>query len=248
MLLTLMELWLALDAITVALYPLLAKFDPGIPQNLLYTFQLSDRADMCRLQKIEKYLEKRRSSAEYPLSFVLGELSHDYFAARYFDQCEEMQDLYSVITAADGAMKGRKELEWIEKTSEYDEILKGAAETACMFMEDEFDPLKRQHDDRRCRKHFLERRAAKMRIQIHEALLPADFTAAKAVVFELIIPPGFAAWRDGTWQLLQLGRLRQVPDRSPHVFLYDYPGLRPFMEPTGCGITLASRTKYVHLL
>jgi len=245
MLLTLMELWQALDTTAIKLYPLLAKFDHGIPQNMLYPLQLSNSADMRRLQDIECYLEKRRSSAESSLSLVLGDLSRDSFAALYFDQCQEMQGLYSVISAADEAMKDKKELEWTQKSSQYEATLKEAAWTACLFMEDEFDPPKRQHDDRHCRKHFLERKAARMRIQIHESILPADNAVTKAVVFELLVPPGFAAWRDATWQLLQLGRRQQVPDRPPHVFLYDYPGLRPYMEPTGCGITLASRTKYV---
>lgn len=245
MLLTLLELWQALDTIAIDLYPILGDFDPGFPQNLLYPLQVSELTDMCRLQKLEKYIERRHSSARFPMSHVLGEMAHDSFAARYFDQCEEMQDLHGIINAADGELKGRKEFEWIQKSSEYEAILNEAARTACLFMEDEFDPLKRQHDDRRCRKHFLERKAARMRIQIHEALLPIDPATAKAVIFELRIPPGFATWRDATWQILQIGQRQQIPDRPPHVFLYDYPGLRSYMEPTGCGITLASRTKYV---
>lgn len=247
MLLTLMELWQALDTIALELYPPLAKFDPGFPQNMLYPLQLSEFADMDRLHKIEKYLERRRSSAKSSLSFVLGEPSPDCFAALYFDQCEEMQDLQREIIAADESFKNEKEFEWTQRSAEYEATAKEATRTTCLFIEDESSPPRRYHDDRHCRKHFLERKAARMRIQVHESLLPADQAVSKAVIFELLIPPGFAAWRDATWQLLQLGRGPQIPDKSPHVFLYDYPGLKPYMEPTGCGITLASRTKYVFI-
>ena len=52
--------------------------------------------------------------------------------------------------------------------------MKEAAETTCLYVEDEFNPLKRMHDNRRCRKHYLERRCARMRIGIHEDFLPSD--------------------------------------------------------------------------
>ena len=242
-----MELWQVLDTLVIRSFPLLAEFDPGMPVSLLYPLQLSSRQDMDRLRNVERYLEKRRSSAKSPLSCVLGEPSRDCFAARFFDLCEEMQDLYETIIDEDNVRKNRKKFELIEKSAEYDAILREATETACLFIGDEFDPLKSQHDNRRCRRHFLERKAARMRIQIHEALLPTEIAAAKAVIFELLIPPGFAAWRDGTWQILQLGQGQHAPDKPPHTFLYDYPGLKPYMQPTGCGITLGSRTKYVIL-
>ncbi|KAK4693761.1 hypothetical protein P7C71_g3689, partial [Lecanoromycetidae sp. Uapishka_2] len=244
MILVLMELWQALDTIALGLYPILGSFDPGFPQDLLYPLQISELADMDRLQKIEQYLDRRRNRAESSISYVLGEPSRDCFSALYFDQCEEMQDLQSEIRAADESMKRSKEFQWIRESAEYEDTIKEAVGATCLFVEDELNPLRRWHDDRHCRKHYLERKAARMRIQVHEALLPADQAAAKAVVFELSIPPGFAAWRDATWQLLQLGRRPQVPDRLPHVFLYDYPGLKPYMEPTGSTITLASRTKF----
>lgn len=82
-----------------------------------------------------------------------------------------------------------------------------------------------------------------MRIQVHEAVLPSDDTHIKAVVFELLLPKGFVAWRDATWQLIQLGRQNTIADREPQISLRGYQGLQAYFRPTGSSITLASRTK-----
>ena len=121
--------------------------------------------------------------------------------------------------------------------------MKQAAETTCLFIEDAFDPLKRRHDDRNCLKHQLERRGARMRIHIHEAILPSEDAILKSLIFELLLPKGFAVWRDATWQLIRLGQRSTIVDREPQVLLRDYQGLRVYMNPTGSSITLASRTK-----
>ena len=243
MLITVMELWKALDTKALMLYPLLAEYDPGFPHNLLFPLQVSELSDMRRVQEIEQYLENRRTTAKSTLPSIFGDLSRNSFAVRFFHQCDAMQKLSTEMASEDKDAKAHKEFEWKQKSAEYEDTLKEAADTACLFMEDEFNPLKRQHDDRRCRKHYLERKAARMRIQIHESLLPTDEFLAEAVVFELLLPLGFAAWRDGTWRILQMARSSTYSDWPPRVFLHEYPGFRKFRRPTNCNITLASRKK-----
>lgn len=243
MLITLLEMWQAVDSIALALYPLLAEYGPEFPRDLLYPLQVAELSDLRRVQDIEEYLEHRRSVANPFHPSVFRELSPTSFAVRYFSQSQEMQRLAATIEAADERAKARKEEEWIQKSIEYEVVMKQAAETTCLFIEDAFDPLKRHHDDRRCLKHQLERRGERMRIQIHEAILPSDDTHIQGLIFELLLPKGFAAWRDATWQLVQLGRRNIIPDREPPVSLRDYPGLRAYMRPTGSSMTLASRTK-----
>ena len=246
MLITLMEIWQALDSTALKLYPLLADYDPGFPHDILYTLQIAQLADMQRLQNVERYLRHRHNTAQSTLPSIFSEASQSSFAVRYFDQCPQMLALFDMITSMDENTREQKEHEWGQKSSEYETILKEAAETTCLFVEDRHDPSKRRHDDVRCRKHFLERKAGKMNIQIHEALLPKDVIQAKVVVFELILPQGFAAWRDSTWQLLQLARRQTLLSGEPKVSLQDYPGLRPYFTPTACVITLASYTKSFH--
>lgn len=157
-----------------------------------------------------------------------------------------MQEVSALIHAEDQASKVRKEQEWKRASAEHERILKEASVTACLFTEDEFDPLIRKHDDRRCRKHYLERVAARLKISIHEALLPTDKVLAKALVFELCLPRGFAAWRDSTWHILHLARRDQIQNHPPRVVLREYSGFVPFLNSTECNVTLASPAKSFH--
>ena len=243
MLITLLELWQTIDSIALKLYPLLADYEPEFPRDILYPLQVAQLSDLQRVQHIENYLEHRRTVANPYYPSIFRDALPMSFAVRYFDECREMQQLTALIDAADGMAKAQKEEEWSQKSFEYDAIMKQAAETTCLFYEDPHDPLRRLHDDHRCLKHQLERRGARMRIQAYEAILPSDDTLIKAVVFELLLPKGFAAWRDATWQLIQLGQGECLADREPQTSLREYQGLKAYFKPTGSSITLASRTK-----
>ena len=230
MLLTLMEIWMALDAVSLRLYPLLSDYDPGFPPDLMHCLKLANLSDMYRLQRIERYIEGRRTRASHSLSNVLGNPTKSSFAVRFFDQNRDMQNLYLKIGLANEDAKLRKEQELAILSAEYEDLMRQASATACLYIEDDFNPLIRHHDDRHCRKHYLERAATRMRIQIHEDLLPAEDVDAKAVVFEILLPRGFAAWRDSTWQLLMLARGDTTPDRKPMLLLRDFPGFKQFLS------------------
>lgn len=243
MLITLLEMWQAMDSFALTLYPLLADYEPEFPRGLLYPLQVTQLAGLRRVQNIETYLQHRRTVAKSSYPSIFREVLPMSFAVRYFDQCQEMQQLATTIEAADEKAKAQKGEEWSQKAFEYETIMKQAAETSCIFIEDPYDPLRRLHDDWRCLKHDLESKGARMRIQVYEAILPSDETHIKAVVFELLLPKSFAAWRDATWQLIQLGRRTTIPDREPPISLRDYQGLKQYLRPTGSSMTLASRTK-----
>ena len=243
MLLTLLEMWRAIDSIALVLYPLLADYEPDFPRDLLYPLQVAPLSDLRCVQDIEIYLEHRRSLAHLSRPSIFRDVVPESFAVRYFDQSHEMQQLATTIGAADERLKAQKTEELTRKSLEYEAVMKQAAETTCLFIEDAYDPLRRQHDDRHCLKHKLEWRGERMRIQVHEALLPSEDTHTKAVVFELLLPKGFAAWRDATWQLIQLGRRNTIPDREPQTLLRDHQAFEAYLRPTGSFVTLASRTK-----
>ena len=243
MVVNLLEIWQALDSTAVVLYPLLAEYEPGLPQDLLYSLQVAEYADMQRVQTVEKYIESRYNHGKLPFHYIFNDPSRESFSVRFFDSSREMQELLCRITLMDNKAKSEKEVEWRGKSTEYETLLRQADQTACLYIEDEFEPLRRQHDDRRCRKHFLQRQANRIKIPLHESMLPSDDVHARAVVFELLLPEGFAAWRDSTWQLRQLGQQHLCPDRAPQVSLRDYSPLRPYVRHTGSSIALASRTK-----
>ncbi|KAL8785599.1 MAG: hypothetical protein Q9213_003253 [Squamulea squamosa] len=246
MILTLMEVWIGLDSLAVRRYPLLVDYDTGFPSDLLHPLKLAKICDMHRVIIIEEYLEQRRRQADFPLSNMFGDPTKSCFAVRYFDQCEAMQQLCSDIWKANESAKTDKERDLTERRSEYEALLKEHSRLTCLFMEDPNNPLRRQHDVRRCRKCYLGRVARRMRIEIHEDLLPADDIQAKAVVFELLLPSGFAVWRDSLWQLLTLGQPNTIPDQNIRLLLRGYEGLKRFAQSTHGSITLASRTKSFH--
>lgn len=244
MILTLLEMWQAIDSIAIILYPLLDEYAPEFPRDILYPLQIAQLSDLQRVQDVENYLEHRHSFAQASLPSVFREMSPHSFAVRYFDQSQEMQQLAATIKDADEKAKAKKEEEWVEKSWEYEAVMKQAAETTCLLIEDAIDPLKRRCDHRHCLKHHLERRGAKMKIQMHEAALPEDDVQMKSLVFELLLPTAFAAWRDATWQMIQLGRPNTIPDdHGPKRLLANYQGLSMYMGPTESFITLGSGWK-----
>lgn len=64
MLITLLEMWQAIDSISLMLYPLLADYEPGFPRDLLYPLQIAQLSDLQRVQDIENYLANRRTVAK----------------------------------------------------------------------------------------------------------------------------------------------------------------------------------------
>ncbi|KAL8894689.1 MAG: hypothetical protein Q9192_004123, partial [Flavoplaca navasiana] len=245
MILTLMEIWVALDQLVVRRYPLLGDYDHGFPSDLLHPLKIAKISGMHRLMGVEEYLDRRRRRSIYPLSDVLGEFNKHSFAVRFFDHCVEMQRLSSTIWRANEHAKAKKERELIERSNQYEALMKQISITTCLFMEDHYDPLRRQHDDRRCRKCYLEREASRMRIGIYEDLLPADEVQAKAVVFELLLPSDFAAWRDSVWGLFTLSRGVNTTDQNQDTsfLVREYEGLKPFVDSLQSTVTLASWTK-----
>ena len=246
MLITVMETWQVLDSITVKRFPLLANYNPGFPRDLLFCLQVPRLEDMRRLRDVETYLDSRREAADNSLAPIFGGRRLDSFAVRYFDQCHDMQDLLKRIHEANRVAKDIKEDEWKQKTREYESLMREATTTNCLYINDEVNPLKRLHDDLHCRKHYLERRARRVRITVHEELLPEDVMTAKTVIFELVVPLNFAIWRDATWQILRLARPTMIGDRAPRALLRDIACYKEYMIETSCNITLASRTKSFH--
>ena len=246
MILTIMELWTSLDSMALQLFPLLSDYETGIPTGILHVLQLSRLSDLRRLRAVENHLQCRHRSADHTLPSIFGDPSKSCFAVRYFDQSTTMQDLFRKITMEGDRKKELKKTEWEIKSMDYENLLKQAAEKTCMYFEraDRFGGTYMAHDNRHCEKHHLERAAEKIRIAVHEHPLPENEDAAKAVVFELLCPGGFAAWRDTTWSILgKLGRDLLLADKASQLLLQEYPELHNYGIRGPRIITLASTTK-----
>lgn len=244
MLLTILELWVALDEFCIKLVPLVKDYAPGLEADLLNVLQLPRLEDMRRLRKVETYLAQRRKESERGLPSIFADPMRRCFAAEFFDQSEPMKALYKEINCQGELARDAKEQEWLKKHAEYENIMKNISENTCLFTTSESNPFVKVHEEGHCRKCYLQRTARRMRIQVHEFPLPSDPAHAKAVIFELQCPPAFAAWRDSTWKILsELGRPPQEPRRIPALMIQEYSQLHRWVKKSKFTLSLASRNK-----
>jgi hypothetical protein len=232
--LTMMELWVALDKITLELHPLLSSYYPGFRDDFLTPLLLPQAQQRIRLHKLEEYLKARKvgtyqETSDSVYSSVVTERS---FAVRYFDCSDEHRRLRRQIL--DDAKKDmiRKELQLEDKEIEYEDLLETAdgLPCECVTIWEEGWTQNRQI----CRRCPLISSAERMRIEVFEMPLPEDVLMQKAIVFELRCPLGFSIWRDMTFKVLT-----EVcaPPKTPPGDIHDplealdtYPGLQRYMK------------------
>lgn len=244
MLLTILELWVALDEFTIKLIPLMKKYAPGLEKDLLNVLQLPRLEDMRRLQKIEIYLGQRTNESERGLPSIFTDPTTRCFAAEYFDQSESMKALHEEISHQDQLARLAKQQEWLKKCAEYENIVKKISEKQCLLTADKLNPFVKVHEESNCQKCYLERNARRIRIQVHECSLPSHPAYAKAVIFELRCPPAFAAWRDSTWKILsELARPPQTPGRIPALLVQEYSQIQRWVKKSRPILSLASKYK-----
>jgi hypothetical protein len=247
-LLTLMDLWVALDRITVKLIPLLTDYSPGLSIDSFAPLILPDFSQLKRLNQIEGYLEKRHASASHSKNSLFAMSRHPVsFPARYFDQTEDMEELRSSIISEAEAEKERALQTWKTTSEKYEGLEREISELSCSFEErtDREGAMKSVHS-RLCRKCNLRQTADALRVPIFEWPLPEDDILSKAVVFELQLPEPFGLWRDVTYRLARrYSTLDPVTEPSPMPILCEYPPLKPHYSTNDQShrITIASTTK-----
>jgi Protein of unknown function (DUF3638) len=244
MLLTVMELWMSMDKEATKLFELLNEYNPGIPPEILEVLQLPKFTDMCRLQEIEEYLRDRYTKSNLSRKTIFDDPAKGCFSERYFQESQDSQRLQELQQDIEGwaeVARTTKEEEWQELSAEFEEIERSIAQSTCLYTNDDFRVI---HDDKHCRKCYLQRKAKRMKIKIHEHPLPSNPVQAKAVVFELGCPTAFTAYRNATWRVLStLARPEPVEHFEPRLVLSDYSGLKAFMGFMSGGVSLASTTK-----
>lgn len=244
MILTVVELWIAMDRCATRLFRLLLDYNPGIPPDILDVLQLLKITDMYRLHEIQKYLSDRLTNCKFPRMTIFDDPVKGCFAERYFDESEGSQKLQklreSIETAAERAHL-RKVEEWQKLTAEFENLEKSIAEKSCLYI---MVNGRGEHSDQQCTKCYLQRKARRMRIQIHEHPLPSKPIEAKSVVFELGCPKSFAAYRNVTWRLIgTLAHSEQLDHTEPKLALCDYSELKGYGNSKMGGVSLASTTK-----
>lgn len=83
MILTVLELWVAIDKIATTSIPLLLKYPPEITTSLIDPLLLRTRSDLARARALTLYLDRRRTNGTGPSVFAAP--SSAAFSVRYFD-------------------------------------------------------------------------------------------------------------------------------------------------------------------
>ncbi|KIX98277.1 uncharacterized protein Z520_05578 [Fonsecaea multimorphosa CBS 102226] len=252
MILTTMWLWVLMDNLLCRFMPEFSKSNPVFTPQILDCLRLSSYSDLCRLQQIQTYLAQRHSSDSDTVSSrtILDPPVSGCFADRFYDNLppdSEMHRLNRSIERTEETRKQNKETEWAEKDARHQQLLREISTAVCQFT---FvgDLLIPEHDENKCKKCILTRTAEKIRIERIEKAMPPNRGEGRAVLFELLCPTAFAAYREATWSIVARLALTNVEEtKSEPLTMVEgyysefYKGRRS--HPSKQGLTLASRTK-----
>lgn len=237
MLLTTMELWVALDKVAVESCPvenrpLFLEYFPEFADDLLAPLLLPKIEQMSRLYKIEEYLSKRRANATLSNPSIFSEtVSYQTFAVRYFKNSGQHKQLERKIQQQGQRERDQKVVEFRQKESQYEELRERARVRSC-DMHTNYRGY--THHDWYCVKCALNTQATCIRIDVHEWPLPENDSQRMAAVFELCCPLWFSVWRGMTYRILvdicTPSKSLSDGDKPPHESLQSFSGLKNFFE------------------
>jgi len=201
MLLTTMELWVALDKAAVRHCTLMKKYSPEISDWVLEPLLLPKKSQMTRLREIEKYIQDRQAKADILNNpgILSDGVCENTFAVSFFNESSYHQTLQTEIEDRAKHDRERKKEEYHEKHRQYNDLWKNARAMKC-----DYTRARRYAEDHspNCCRCSLESQARNMRIGVHEWPLPMGELERKVAVFELHCPLGFSVWRDTTYKVL----------------------------------------------
>ena len=249
MLLTTMELWVALDKCVTLQYPLLTKYEPGFPSSLYEPLLLPTKSQMERLTCVEQYIQKRNRESCHNSSLIFQDINESKsLNVQYFELSFPHQERKRKIEAAATIERMKKNDELEKKRQEHRQLLQ---ESQSMSHTDvprwnghyEYDV----HDRSYCQKCQLKDRADDLEITVHEWPLPYIELEAKSAVFETDVPKPIAEWRETTYALLVDTYSPQGPSSSPDCgklyLLREFTGLKKYVRCEKGRLQFASEAK-----
>jgi hypothetical protein len=225
MVLTIMDLWVALDRLAIRECPLLKEYSPGIPSNFLHPLLLHRSSAFKRALYIEEYLCQRHREALEVSSIFSDTIDDSCFAVKYFRASESLQRRFDEINTHAGQERAEKRAELASLKQKSEQLLQLASSMDHTYSFDRFGHT--QHDMGSCWKCKLHHQAA-LSIRVHEWPLPLSTVHAQRIVFELSPPHAFSAWRDITCAILFEVGMPSVPcsDRLSRYDLNSFPALQ----------------------
>ncbi|KAF7944218.1 hypothetical protein EAE96_010620 [Botrytis aclada] len=247
--LTLLDLWVALDKCTTLQEPLVKDYKCGFTSDLFAPLLLPTMPEMLRLASIEEYITNRNaaSSAMMPCLFSTTNTPNS-FPVRYFDQSCQHQRLLERIKSDARYERNEKMLELEEKHRQYNFWKESDRSTKCRR---ETVIRGRGHKRREvdvhasyCPKCIAKNEAEYVKVDVFEFPLPENDLEAKSIVFELDVPEFFSVWRDSTYSLL-VDTFSSTPRVSQNIKYYNFrdTALERYVQKPLGRIRLGSRDK-----
>ncbi|KAF7929086.1 hypothetical protein BELL_0370g00080 [Botrytis elliptica] len=247
--LTLLDLWVALDKCTTLQEPLVKDYKCGLTSDLFAPLLLPTKPEMLRLASIEEYITIRNaaSSAEMPCIFSTTSTARS-FPVRYFDQSSQHQRLLERISSDARSDREAKLLELEAKIRQYNSWKESDQSTECRYEKVIRGRGHKRHEvtvhASYCPKCNAKNAAKQVTINVFECPLPDNVLEAKSITFELDVPKVFSAWRDSTYGLL-VDTLSSKPRVSQNIDYYNFrnTALERYAQKSLGRIRLGSRNK-----
>ncbi|SPJ89726.1 uncharacterized protein FTOL_13087 [Fusarium torulosum] len=240
MILTIGEIWVAADKAALHNYPMLKEYDAEVPTKIWQALLLQSKADMARLQHLERCLMERKGISNRPSVFYsFGESMS--FPVRYFQSSSMLQSKKTMIEERAELDKQAKIREFYQLKGRYQDLMQQYNATTCGYVYETTLGVRYLIYDPYCHRCPLKSQANNLKIMVHEWPLPTDTLKAQATVFELGIPHQFAEWRDVTFYIIHDVLAFKSFGECPDTFysLDSYSALSPWRT---------SRPSRVHLL
>ncbi|KAH9056908.1 hypothetical protein EDB87DRAFT_1157643 [Lactarius vividus] len=241
MILTIMDLWMALDKLTTRQYPLLTSYSPEIPQDFLHPVLLHRSSSLRRARIIEKYISQRHQDTSCTTSIFSDKATELSFAVRHFRDSPKLQELYADISRRAEQQQEEKRAE----LSDLNERWRSLKDAASTMDHDYFKDYEGNLVHGCCQKCQINNQANRLKIDVFEWPLPQATVEAQLVVFELSPPRAFSAWREITYKILRDIGLPKAHDTDrPKLLLDAFSALKHWaVRNEYHRITIGSTTK-----
>ena len=200
MILTIMDLWVALDRIAIHQCSLLKEYSPEIPSNFLHCILVHRSSDLKRALHIEEYLSGRHKDALGVTSVFSNSFDNSCFAVKYCRASENLRHLSDKITTRIRKAPVTGHTYRRNTDSLVENWISSLRNTINMGDDDVIgDPA------------------------LERSLLLA--VSSQVVAFELSPPRAFSAWRDITYMILCLIGLHSATNSRDYsaLFLDEFP-------------------------
>jgi hypothetical protein len=243
MILTILDLWVAMDTFAIQRCPLLKQYFPEIPTRFLHPLLLHRPGSLKRALFIEEYLCRRHEEAPNVSPIFSNSASESSFYVQYFRGSEDLRRLYDDINARAHEERAAKRAELATLNHQAKTLSK---EASTLDHEQFKDSLGNEIHSGSCKKCNLEQQLKTLKIRTHEWPLPSSILRAQQAVFEVSPPPAFSIWRDTTYSILRDIGMSEVSDSldQPKLLLDAFSGLNPWVKAQSRRrITIGSTTK-----